>query len=54
MQDRSSYIIYIPEAATGDVLYKKLFLKVFQNYQENICSSASFLSSSASFLKLRA
>ena len=31
------------EAATAGVLYKKVFLKISQNSQENTCSRASFL-----------
>ena len=30
------------EAATGDVLYKKVFLKFLQNSQENTCARVSF------------
>ena len=30
------------EAATGGVLYKKLFLKTLQYSQENICVKVSF------------
>ena len=30
------------EAATGDVLWKKVFLKFFQNSQENTCAIVSF------------
>ena len=29
------------EAATGGVLYKKVFLKISQNSQENTCARAS-------------
>ena len=32
-----------PEAATGGVLYKKVFLKILQNSQENTCARVSFL-----------
>ena len=32
-----------PEAASRGVLYKKMFLKILQNLQENICSGVSFL-----------
>ena len=31
------------EAATGDVLSKKMFLKISQNSQENTCARVSFL-----------
>ena len=31
------------EAATGGVLYKKLFLEISQNSQENTCARVSFL-----------
>ena len=31
------------EAATGGVLYKKVFLENLQNSQENICATVSFL-----------
>ena len=31
------------EADTGGALYKKLFLKILQNSQENICARVSFL-----------
>ena len=31
------------EAATRGVLYKKVFLKILQNSQENTCARASFL-----------
>ena len=30
------------EAATGGVLYKKVFLQISQNFQENTCASVSF------------
>ena len=30
------------EAAAGGVLYKKMFLKISQNSQENTCSRVSF------------
>ena len=32
-----------PEAATGGVLCKKLFLEISQNSQENTCARVSFL-----------
>ena len=32
---------YIPEAATGGVLYKKVFLEISQNSQENTCARDS-------------
>ena len=31
------------EAATGGVLWEKVFLEIFQNSQENTCARASFL-----------
>ena len=31
------------EAATGGVLWKKVFLEISQNSQENTCARASFL-----------
>ena len=31
------------EAATGGVLLKKVFLKTWQNWQENTCARVSFL-----------
>ena len=31
------------EAATRDVLYKKVFLEILENSQENICARVSFL-----------
>ena len=31
------------EAATGVVLWKKMFLKILQNPQENTCARVSFL-----------
>ena len=31
------------EAATGGVLYKKVFLKISQNSRENTCARVSFL-----------
>ena len=31
------------EAATGGVLYKKVFLKISQNSWENTCARVSFL-----------
>ena len=31
------------ETATGDVLYRKLFLKISQNAQELTCARVSFL-----------
>ena len=31
------------EAATGGVLYEKMFLEISQNSQENICARVSFL-----------
>ena len=37
----SSTISSITEAATGGVLYKKVFLKLLQNSQENTCVSVS-------------
>ena len=33
----------LTEAATGDVLWKEVFLKISQNSQEDICARASFL-----------
>ena len=33
----------IPEAATRGVLWKKVFLKISRNSQENTCTRASFL-----------
>ena len=33
----------VPEAATGGVLWKKMFLKTSQNSQQNTCTRASFL-----------
>ena len=35
--------IQLSEATTRGVLYKKLFLKMSQNLQENTCIGASFL-----------
>ena len=35
--------VKLTNAATGDVLYKKLFLKFLQYSQENICAGVSFL-----------
>ena len=32
-------MLYYSEAATGGFLYKKLFLKILQNSQENTCDS---------------
>ena len=32
-----------PEAAIRGVLYKRVFLKILQNSQENICARVSFL-----------
>ena len=32
---------YIPETATGGVLYKKVFLEISQNSQENTCARDS-------------
>ena len=41
---KSSYQKYVySEAATRDVLYKKVFLKISQNSQENTCARVSFL-----------
>ena len=34
---------YKPEAATGGVLWKKVFLKISQNSQEHSCVGVSFL-----------
>ena len=34
---------HITEAATEGVLWKKMFLKILQNSQENICARVSFL-----------
>ena len=43
------------EAATGGVLYKKVFLEISQNSQENTCARVSFLiklqASSLQFIK---
>ena len=33
----------VAEAATRDVLWKKMFLQISQNSQENTCSRVSFL-----------
>ena len=33
----------LPEAATRGVLYKKVFLQISQNSQENTCARVSFL-----------
>ena len=47
-------ILMLPEAASRSVLQKKLFLKISQNSQENICARASFLvklQASAPFLQ---
>ena len=35
-------ILAIPKAATGGVLWTKLFLKILQISQENTCVEASF------------
>ena len=32
----------ISEAATGGVLYEKVFLEILQNSQENTCAKVSF------------
>ena len=32
-----------PEAANGDILYKKVFLKISYNSQENTCTRVFFL-----------
>ena len=34
--------LHTSEAAIGDVLWKKVFLKILQNSQENICVGVSF------------
>ena len=34
--------VSIPEAATGGVLWKRLFLKISQYSQENACVGVSF------------
>ena len=39
----SSFIIKPSEAATRGVLFKKVFLEISQNSQENACARASFL-----------
>ena len=36
------YLLSLPEAATGGVLYKKVFLKISQNSQENTCFTNTF------------
>ena len=33
----------LSEAATGGILWKKVFLKILQNSRENTCASVSFL-----------
>ena len=33
---------HMSKAATGSALWKKVFLKISQNSQENICVGASF------------
>ena len=40
-----------PEAATGGALYKKVFLKISQNSQENTCGRVSFLKKGLHFMK---
>ena len=37
------HLALITEAATGGVLYKKVFLEISQNSQENTCARDSFL-----------
>ena len=37
------FVLKWTEAATGDVLWKKVFLGISQNSQENTCVRASFL-----------
>ena len=37
------YICICLEAATGGVLWKKVFLEISQNPQENTCARVSFL-----------
>ena len=37
------YILPVAEAATGGILYKKVYLKIVQNLQENTCVRLSFL-----------
>ena len=38
----SEHIAHMLEAGTGGALWKKVFLKVSQNSQENTCVGASF------------
>ena len=48
-------MVFLSEAATGDVLWKNVFLKISQNWQENNCVRVSFLlklqASACSFIK---
>ena len=40
--EQNSYFIKLTKAATGDVIWKKLFLKILQYLQENTCVEVSF------------
>ena len=42
-QQLSILMIYCSEATTGGVLWKKVFLKISQNSQENTCVEVSFI-----------
>ena len=41
----------LPEAATGGVLWEKVFLEILQNSQENTCARVSFLINACNFFK---
>ena len=39
----ASAVMYMLEAATRGVLWKKMFLEISQNLQKNTCAKVSFL-----------
>ena len=51
-KDVGSFIMLLTEAATEGVLWKKMFLEILQNSQENTCARASFLIKLQDFLQL--